>query len=194
MNTIKLLSISVFCMLIFLCGCSSRLPVPPQTSWMQSGQITMSRPAPAISFAAMPQVFALLPQPAPKHAGAWLAIERDAKVVRLMEGDKELVASPAEGAASLPSGIFQLLHKQRSALWYAPDSYFQNRGLPLPPKNDKSRYRRGALGEYALFFERSIPIHNSPVWSNDVGGLRIAESDISRIYYSLEVGAPIEVR
>jgi hypothetical protein len=111
-----------------------------------------------------------------------------------MEGDKEISVSSGEGFENLKPGTYHVLHKQRNALWYAPDSYFSSRSLPLPAQGDRSRFRRGALGEFVLYVDKETPIHSGPVWSAEVGGVRLGSADLSRMYYSLDVGAPIEVR
>ena len=85
------------------------------------------------------------------------------------------------------------MHKQRNPLWYAPDSYFKARLLPLPAEGDRSRFRRGALGEFVLFVDKDTPIHSGPFGSEEIGGIRLEEDDISRLYYQLELGATIRV-
>jgi hypothetical protein len=111
-----------------------------------------------------------------------------------MDGDKEVNVITGEGVEKLKPGIYQLLHKQRNALWYAPDSYFSARDLAIPAQGDRSRYRRGALGDFVLYIDKDTPIHNSPIWDDEIGGVRLDDADMSRLYYALEVGAAVEVR
>ncbi len=128
------------------------------------------------------------------HQGSWLSINLMSRTISLMEGDKTLSTSQAQGLSSLKPGKYELRHKQRNPLWYAPDSYFVSRGVPVPPEGDKNRYLRGAFGDFALFIEKDLPIHCSPVWTPEIGGIQISEGDLSKMYYLLPVGAPIEVR
>ena len=128
------------------------------------------------------------------YAGHWLSIDTSAKKVVLMEGDRVVDAAAVENLGNVKAGTYQLLHKQRNPLWYAPDGYFSRRNLKVPPQGDRSRYRRGALGDFALFIDKDTPIHSSPVWADDVGGIRVAEGDLSRLYYRLDVGSFIEVK
>ena len=59
---------------------------------------------------------------------------------------------------------------------------------------DRERFRRGALGEYVLYIDPEIPLHSGPIWTSDLGGVRLDDKDLSRIYYQLRLGAPIEIR
>lgn len=111
-----------------------------------------------------------------------------------MNGDTVAQAFSGEGIENLSPGNYNLLHKQRNALWYAPAGYFQKRNQQVPPDGDRSRFRRGALGAFALFLNKETPIHSGPVWSDEIGGIRLSENDISRLYYAVELGAPIEVQ
>lgn len=179
--------------LAVLSGCSSlsvRSAQGPVA--LESGSIVIARPLPAI--APQPTTMLGFMPSLENRLGAWVSINRDSGEIVLRENDKELFSFVAtEGLESLTPGVFTVVHKQRNPLWYAPDSYFSNRGLPLPAEGSKERFRRGALGEYALYLTPEVPIHSGPVWSEDVGGVRIDEETLSRLYYQLEVGVPVEI-
>ena len=128
------------------------------------------------------------------QAGSWVQIDTQAKKLVLMDGDKVVFETAADGADHLAPGKYQVLHKQRSALWYAPDAYFTSRSLPVPPEGDRARFRRGALGDFAIFLGKDLPVHSGPVWSSEIGGVRLDEADISRLYYSIDVGGSVEVK
>jgi hypothetical protein len=128
------------------------------------------------------------------HSGTWLSINSIERSIRLMSGDSVISTASGDGLDKVTPGTYQLLHKQRNALWYAPDSYFSSRNLPVPPQGDKSRFRRGALGDFVLYINKDTPIHSGPFWSTDIGGIRLEDSELSRIYYQLPVGAEIEIR
>lgn len=123
-----------------------------------------------------------------------LLINRKAGTIAVIEDGRVVQSVRGEGVENLKAGKFQLLHKQRNALWYAPDSYFSLRNLPLPPAGHRERFRRGALGEFVLFVDESTPLHSGPLASSEIGGVRISETDLARIYYSVAPGIPVQVR
>ena len=130
----------------------------------------------------------------PAENETWLEIHRDTRKLLLFKGKSLIKEIDAEGMVSIKDGDYYLQHKQKQPLWYASDEYFNKRRLALPTTEDRLRYRRGALGQYALYPTMTFPIHCAPVWSDDVGGLRISSTDLSSIYYMLPVGAPIVVK
>jgi len=182
--------------LLFLCSCSSGTGFKsvPAPALLSDGVIVLSRPAPMVSnVSGEISALGFLPvQAAP--SGVWLAINSAGTTLSLMDGDKVLSSVSGEGIQKIKPGEYKLMHKQRSALWYAPDSYFSARNLPVPPQGDRLRFRRGALGDFVLFINKETPIHSGPIWLDEIGGIRMNENDISRIYYRLPVGATIEVK
>lgn len=179
------------------------------SEWMMDGKIVISRPAPALSerlpavagaglAGALPEsLLGFMPVKSDKRAeraGSWLSINLKTLEINLMTGEKEIGSLSGQGIGKLSPGTYKLLHKQRQPLWHAPDAYFVSRGLPVPPNGDKARLRRGALGEYVLFLNETTPIHSGPIWSDEVGGVRMTESDLAKLYNALEIGATIEVR
>jgi len=111
-----------------------------------------------------------------------------------MDGASAIFSLDGEGFENLKEGIFSVLHKQRSPLWYAPDAYFTARKESVPPEGDKERYRRGALGEFAMFLDKDTPLHCGPLSLPEIGGARLDDLQFSRVYYSLPIGAVVEVR
>lgn len=130
----------------------------------------------------------------PADNETWLEIDRNSKKVNVYKGKSLIKQIAAEGQVSIDVGEYYLQRKQKQPLWYASDEYFQKRQLSTPTAGDRLRYRKGALGKYALYPTTTFPIHCGPVWSDDVGGLRISSNDLSSIYYMLPVGAPIVVK
>ena len=206
---------------LILCGCSASGPASAPSPVGQDGILALSRPMPEpIAVAAVLEstfptgtgptgtgpaagvplannMLGFVPtslSPASiAPAGTWLSINRREKTVSLMEGSKVSITVHGDGIEQLSAGSFHLLHKQRSPLWYAPDTYFTERGLAVPPEGDRERYRRGALGEFAMFLDKDTPLHAGIVWTDDVGGVRVDENDLARLYYSLDVGSTIKV-
>jgi len=169
----------------------------PVTTYPSTGIVSLAGPIPAIqppsAILASARALGFVPTQA-IHDGSWVSIESSTGMVRLMNGSSELRSGVAEGAKKLRAGTFQLRHKQRSALWHAPESYFASRGLAVPAAGAKDRFLRGALGEFSLFIDKATPIYSGPLWTPELGGVRVEENLLSSMYYSLKVGAPIEVR
>lgn len=183
----------VVALFIGLSACARQAAPAPATDWLSDGSIVISRPLPAAGALAMQPVLGFIPIYR-SHTGTWLSIDTSARSMALMEGDKALFSASGQGIERVRPGSYQLLHKQTRPVWYAPDSYFTERALPVPSQADSVRFRRGALGDFAIFFNKDTPIHNAPVWSDDVGGIRMSDTDITRIYYTLDIGSEIEVR
>jgi hypothetical protein len=160
--------------------------------WLKDGSITIVRNMPSVTSAQPPTVLGLLPDTL--DGDIWLDIDTGNSLVSLKEGAETLHSTKVEGIEDLTPGTYQLVHKQRRAPWYAPKSYFSRRKLPIPPEGDKSRFLRGALGDFALFIDQATPIHSGPVPSDDIGGIKLNEDDIARLYYKLEIGSAIKIR
>ena len=193
------LSAMAILLVLVLAGCSF-IPGPRRTAsnhndqWLQDGLIMVSRPLPKVSMPSPRDMHALLPLHA-AQSETWLSINRISKTINLMQGNQRLsVAEAQEGVDELAPGVYQLLHKQRNALWYAPDVYFSHRRLMIPPQGDRSRFRRGALGDFVLFINKDTPIHSGPVWLDEIGGVRLREEELSKLYYQLSVGAVVEIK
>ena len=182
-----------------LSGCSvfssnnPRVAALNTEGWKESGMIVLSRTAPA-SLASKPApVLGFLPMET-HHKGHWLAINKEKRSISVMSGDETIVSSSAEGLEHLASGTYEVIHKQRNPLWYAPDTYFSSRLLSLPTAESRDRYRKGALGDFAIYISEDVPLHSAPFWSDEVGGVRLNNKDISRLYYSLDVGSVVEIK
>jgi hypothetical protein len=172
----------------------------PSAGWLADGTITVARAVPAAQSLSQTTMLGFLPGTIPalaapiERAGVWISIDRSQRKLTLFEGATTLGSFGGEGFDGLTAGTYQLALKQRTPLWYAPDAYFAARNLPVPAPGDRSRFRRGALGDFAIFLDKQTALHSGPVWSGDIGGIRMEENDLSRIYYRLEVGSVVEVR
>ena len=130
----------------------------------------------------------------PAENETWLEVIKDEKKIVLRKGKESVKEIAGEGEINIKPGEYYLQHKQKQPLWYAPDDYFAKRKLQTPDTQNRLRYRKGALGQYVLYPTTAFAIHCAPIWSEDVGGLRVSLSELSSIYYMLPVGAPIVVR
>lgn len=124
----------------------------------------------------------------------WISIDKATKTISLFRGDEKLKDVKAVGKMNLKEGTYSLLHKEKNPLWYAPDKYFARRGIEVPSSDDLGRYRRGAYGDYALFLPNALAIHSSPIWSSEVGGIKVDEKEIKKLYASLSLGSQIIVK
>lgn len=193
---------------VLLTGCSgvrfnnsaSKLAQENRQGWLADGAITIARSAPLAQALEPSTMLGFLPGTVPalaspvERVGTWLSIDRAQRSISLHNGSTEVAKFDAEGVDKLKPGLFPIVLKQRSPLWYAPDSYFSARNLSIPARGDKSRFRRGALGDFVIFLDKSTPLHSGPIWVDEIGGLRLDENDLSRIYYQLDVGSLIEVK
>ena len=188
-----------------LSGCSgmffsSAKPVDNPVNWAADGSIVVARAAPAPQSLAPDTMLGFLPGTVPALAspaeklGPWLSINRNLGTATLMDGATEVDTFRGEGLEKIPGGTFHVMLKERNPLWYAPDSYFTSRHLDVPPPGDKARFRRGALGDFVMFLDKDTPVHSGPVWSTDIGGARLDEDDLSRVYYRLDLGSIVEVK
>lgn len=168
---------------------SSPSAVQTENMYLPAGQIVIARPMPSMSEISTEHMLGFLPT-RPELKGLWLKIERGESTVSLMDGDNLVLSSRVSGLDSISPGRYEVVHKQRNALWRANSEYYQRRSLPVPSEFDPDRLLKGVLGNYALFLDENLPIHCGPAEMEEVGGMQLNEKDISRIYYAIEVGTP----
>ncbi len=217
-NSILLLTNSVI-----LSACGSAFQPPSQTSWLADGSIALFREVkspPPVSFT--PDVFRTfvpfkristfrsgIADPRIPQNRVRISINRSAGTITVRGLGANPVVIPVEGAErmSLPAASHaeglpvrvgaksrvSIELKQESPLWYAPNSYFERRGLPVPPPFADTRFRRGALGPFALFLTGEIPLHSGPFWSDEIGGLRVSEEVASALFQHLPLGTTIDL-
>jgi len=123
-----------------------------------------------------------------------LRVSRAAGKLSIEGPDTPPMSFYAQVSSSMRPGRYTVNLKQANPLWYAPDSYFRQRSLRLPPEGSKERFKRGALGSQALFLDEQTPIHSGPIGLVEIGGLRISPTDMATIFQSVQVGTVVEVR
>jgi hypothetical protein len=97
-----------------------------------------------------------------------------------------------------PKGIFHIRGKIANPVWIKPDWAFVEEGLPIPPKNDPSRYESGVLGDYAIAIGEGYYIHGTlyqrflglPVTH---GCIRLNDEDLEAVYKTLDVGSKVYI-
>ncbi|HMO17268.1 MAG TPA: L,D-transpeptidase [Oligoflexia bacterium] len=155
---------------------------------------TISPTNPEIRYAPIVGYFPLLANFQPADNEIWLELDREKKELSVYKGKEKIKSVAGEGVVAVAPGEYPLQHKQKGALWYAPDEYFEKRRLQVPPRGDNFRYRRGALGPYTLYPTTDFVIHSGPFWSEEIGGLRLPEAELASIFLMIQVGTPVVVK
>jgi lipoprotein-anchoring transpeptidase ErfK/SrfK len=97
-----------------------------------------------------------------------------------------------------PKGKYWIHGKTTNPVWKKPDWAFVEEGLPIPPKDDFSRFEYGVLGDYALAIGDGYLIHGTiykrflgmPVTH---GCVRLNDEDLEVIYNTLNVGSKVYI-
>lgn len=97
-----------------------------------------------------------------------------------------------------PKGKYWVRGKTTNPVWKRPDWSFVEEGLPIPPKDDNSRYEYGVLGDYALSIGDGYLIHGTiykrflgmPVTH---GCVRLNDDDLKAIFNTLSVGSKVYI-
>ena len=99
---------------------------------------------------------------------------------------------------STPTGTFQVEYKERNPVWIAPDWYYVENNLPVPPQNDRSRYMRGTLGEAAVYISPHLAIHGTD--KPELIGQRVSHGCIrlenryaKRLFSNVQVGTEVVI-
>ena len=53
---------------------------------------------------------------------------------------------------------------------------------------------KGVFGPQAIFLDKNTAIHSGPVWTDEVGGVKVSKEDMARIFQAVTVGTKVEVR
>jgi len=97
-----------------------------------------------------------------------------------------------------PKGKHWIQGKITNPSWRRPDWSFVEEGLPIPPKDDPSRYESGVLGDYAMSIGDGYLIHGTiykrflgmPVTH---GCVRLNDEDLEVIYNTLSIGSKVYI-
>jgi lipoprotein-anchoring transpeptidase ErfK/SrfK len=97
-----------------------------------------------------------------------------------------------------PKGKYWIHGKTTNPVWKKPDWAFVEEGLPIPPKDDFSRFEYGVLGDYALAIGDGYLIHGTiykrflgmPVTH---GCVRLNDEDLEVIYNTLNIGSKVYI-
>ena len=97
-----------------------------------------------------------------------------------------------------PKGKFHIQGKTTHPSWRRPDWSFVEEGLPIPSKDDPSRYEYGVLGDYAMALGDGYLIHGTiykrflgmPVTH---GCVRLNDEDLEFIFNTLSIGSKVYI-
>lgn len=197
----------VFLISGILSGCSlgsESINAQPETKFLESGSISIARPVKDIQERFPHQtpgnLFGFMPvtnEPSTKVQSSekiWAFIDRSAEVLLIQRGDETILSLRADVADSVPYGKFSMILKQENPLWYAPEEYFIRRNELPPAEGSSDRFRRGALGDSALFLNDDLLIHSAPINDSSISGIRLDPEGISNVYKLLPVGSQIIIR
>jgi len=95
-----------------------------------------------------------------------------------------------------PKGKFSITGKRKHPYWHRSDWDFIEQGLPVPPKDDPSRWEEGVLGDYALDLVDGYMIHGTiykrlmgmPVTH---GCVRLLDEDLEVVFSTLNIGSKV---
>lgn len=143
------------------------------------------------------------------RGGYAVVIDLDANRLHFAKGRRVLWSAPVGTGTGLrmehddgewdfatPNGTFHVVYKEREPDWIAPDWYFIENGLRVPPQgSDARRFPRG-LGSAAVFIGQGLAIHGTDrpeLLGQRVshGCIRLSNADALRLFHNVQVGTEI---
>jgi lipoprotein-anchoring transpeptidase ErfK/SrfK len=105
-------------------------------------------------------------------------------------------AEDKEWDFSTPTGVFHVKYKEEDPTWIAPDWYFVENGLPVPPVDDPRRKMPGRLGAAAVYINQDLAIHGTDrpeLLGQRVshGCIRLENRYAKRLYHNVQVGTEV---
>ena len=156
-----------------------------------------------------------LDRPLVQHDGPYVVVHLAENRVLVMEGTDVVWSAPAgtgngfelegqgqEWTFTTPVGMFHVLRKEKDPLWLTPDWWYVQRGLAIPPSNQRNEVA-GTLGTSALFLGDGIAIHGTDrpeLLINFIdpddrrvshGCIRLTNEAARELYHRVSVGTPV---
>lgn len=140
-----------------------------------------------------------------------VVIDLDANRLYFRQGEVTLWSAPVgtgtglrleteehEWDFSTPNGVFHVQYKEEDPVWIAPDWYFVENGLPVPPANDRRRLFPGGLGAAAVYIDHDLAIHGTDkpeLLGQRVshGCIRLSNKDALRLFHNVQVGTEVVI-
>lgn len=144
-------------------------------------------------------------------SGAYVLVDLDENILRFMDGEHVVWEAPVGTGTGLhlqsedgdwlfttPRGVFQVLYKEELPVWYLPDWYFVEKGLPIPPEEAPERRQTGQLGVAAVYLGEEIAIHGTSrpeLLGQRVshGCIRLENKFAQRLYHNVQIGTPVVI-
>jgi lipoprotein-anchoring transpeptidase ErfK/SrfK len=110
--------------------------------------------------------------------------------------DLKLEAGNRKWEFTTAPGEYQVQLKEENPVWLAPDWYFIENKLPVPPQEDPRRRMPGGLGVAAVHIGRGLAIHGTDkpdLLGQRVshGCIRLANEYAQRLYHNVQVGTKV---
>lgn len=149
------------------------------------------------------------------HDGPYIVVHLAENRVFLFEGGRAVWSAPAGTGTGFrldtgehrwkfttPRGLMRVQRMEKDPLWQAPDWHFIERGLPVPPDDDPSRFIPGGMGTTALYLGDGIAIHGTerPELLLDPdpearrvshGCIRLTNEAARTLMHMVDVGTPV---
>jgi hypothetical protein len=140
-----------------------------------------------------------------------VVIDLDDNMLHFKQGEITLWSAPVGTGTGLrletedrswnfatPQGTFQVKYKEENPTWIAPDWYFIENNLPVPPREDKRRFFPGGLGAAAVYIGKDLAIHGTDkpeLLGQRVshGCIRLSNKDALRLYHNVQVGTEVVI-
>ena len=150
------------------------------------------------------------------HDGPYIVVHLGENRVFVFQGPDAVWSAPAgtgtgfrldrggehQWRFSTPRGLFKVKRMEKDPLWEAPDWYYLENDLPIPPQNSPAREMRGMMGTTALYLGDGIAIHgtNRPelLLASDPearrvshGCIRLTNEAARTLFHMVDVGTPV---
>ena len=154
-------------------------------------------------------------RPLVHHDGPYVVVHLSENRVFVFDGARSVWSAPAGTGTgfrldtgehrwrfSTPRGMFRVQRMEKDPMWEAPDWYFVERGITIPPETDPSRLMSGVMGNTAIYLGDGIAIHgtNRPELVLDPdpearrvshGCIRLTNEAARTLMHLVEVGTPV---
>jgi lipoprotein-anchoring transpeptidase ErfK/SrfK len=150
-----------------------------------------------------------------EHDGPYIVVHLAENRVFLMEGGEAVWSAPAGTGTGFrlsgqgkrwrfttPKGLFKVRRKEKDPVWEAPDWYYVEKGIRIPPTDHPGRRMPGVMGNTALYLGDGIAIHgtnnpglllNPDPESRRVshGCIRLTNEAARDLFHRIDIGTPV---
>jgi hypothetical protein len=149
--------------------------------------------------------------PVVARGGYLVVVDLDDNQLHFMQGRTILWSAPVGTGMDLrletddrkwdfgtPRGVYEVKYKEENPVWIAPDWYFIENKLPVPPVNDPKRRFPGSLGVAAVYLGAGMAIHGTDkpdLLGQRVshGCIRLANEYAQRLFHNVRVGTKVVI-